>query len=53
MRRQCLSTKLDLHVTEEEAQLLCDKHANEDKPDLINYISFSYTIDPPSNRFDN
>mmetsp|Transcript_9410 Transcript_9410/g.20056 ORF Transcript_9410/g.20056 Transcript_9410/m.20056 type:complete len:228 (-) Transcript_9410:593-1276(-) len=45
--RQCLSTKLELYITEDEAKALVEKFANEDKPDLVNYIAFSCTIDPP------
>jgi hypothetical protein len=44
--KQCMNTKLELPITEEGSKLLCDKFANEDKLDLINYIAFSNTIDP-------
>lgn len=44
--RQCLNTKLDLKVTEEEAQALVKKFAHEDKPEFVNYVAFSNTIDP-------
>lgn len=44
--RQCLSTKLDLEITEEEAQLLHKKFHNEDKTELMNYVAFSNMIDP-------
>mmetsp|Transcript_34539 Transcript_34539/g.87319 ORF Transcript_34539/g.87319 Transcript_34539/m.87319 type:complete len:240 (-) Transcript_34539:392-1111(-) len=46
--RQCLSTKLELQITEAEAKVIVRKFANEDKPEFINYIAFSNTIDPPS-----
>lgn len=45
--RQCLSTKLLLHVTEQEAAVIVKKFAHEDKPELVNYIAFSNTIDNP------
>ncbi len=45
--RQCLSTKLQLQITEGEAQVIVKKFSNEDKPELINYIAFSATVDPP------
>ena len=45
--RQCLSTKLDLDVTEDEAKVLVLKFAHEDKPEMVNYVAFSNTIDPP------
>ncbi|MEW5298969.1 MAG: hypothetical protein WDW38_004881 [Sanguina aurantia] len=45
--RQCLGTKLDLLVTEKEVMLLVGKFCHEDKPEFVNYISFSNTIDPP------
>ncbi len=51
LRRRCLSTKLELQVTEQEAKVIVAKFANEDKPELINYIAFSNTVDPP-NRAD-
>lgn len=44
--RQCLSTKLDLPVTEAEAEVIQEKFANEDKPDLVNFVAFSNVIDP-------
>jgi hypothetical protein len=44
--RQVLSTKLDLLVTEQEAKIIVLKFANEDKPEMVNYFSFSNTIDP-------
>ena len=46
--RQCLSTKLELFVSEVEARLLVAKFANEEKPELVNYIAFSNTIDVTS-----
>jgi len=45
--RQCLSTKLDLEVTEPEVTVFHKKFQNEDKPEFVNYIAFSNTIDPP------
>ncbi len=45
-RRQVLSTKLDLLVTEAEAKALVLKFSHEDKPEMVNYFAFSNTIDP-------
>lgn len=45
--RQTLSTKLCWRVAEAEAVLLVEKFRNEDKPEFVNYISFSNTVDPP------
>eukprot|EP00798_Chlamydomonas_sp_ICE-L_P014568 gene14568-20611_t len=45
--KQCMSTKLDLIVSEKEVAVLCEKFCHEDKPELVNYIAFSATIDPP------
>jgi hypothetical protein len=33
-------------VTEQEAKIIVLKFANEDKPEMVNYFSFSNTIDP-------
>ncbi|KAG1674131.1 hypothetical protein FOA52_015761 [Chlamydomonas sp. UWO 241] len=44
--RQCLSTKLDLEVTETEAKVFHKKFGHEDKPEFLNYVAFSNTIDP-------
>ncbi|KAF5836110.1 flagellar associated protein [Dunaliella salina] len=45
--RQCISTKLDLHLTDHEAAIVVNKFRHEDKPELVNYIAFSNTIDNP------
>ena len=50
--RQCLSTKLQLHITEAEAKVIVKKFGNEDKPEFVNYIAFSNTIDPPKKYWD-
>lgn len=38
--RQCVSTKLELQITEAEALVICKKYCHEDKQELINYIAF-------------
>lgn len=45
--RQTLSTKLCWRVAEGESVLLVEKFKNEDKPEFVNYVSFSNTVDPP------
>ncbi|GFH32830.1 uncharacterized protein HaLaN_32117, partial [Haematococcus lacustris] len=45
--RQCLSTKLQLETSEEEIRVIVRKFSHEDKPELVNYIAWSNTVDPP------
>ena len=42
--RQCLNTKLELPVSEAEADALIEKFAHEDKPEFINYVAYSNTV---------
>ncbi|GLC59048.1 hypothetical protein PLESTB_001437800 [Pleodorina starrii] len=45
--RQVLTTKLDWVVSDAEVALLVAKFRHEDKPEFVNYIAFSCTVDPP------
>ncbi|PNH04231.1 hypothetical protein TSOC_009608 [Tetrabaena socialis] len=45
--RQVLTTKLDWVVSDEEIMLLAAKFRHEDKPEFVNYVAFSNTVDPP------
>ncbi|KXZ44132.1 hypothetical protein GPECTOR_73g653 [Gonium pectorale] len=45
--RQVLTTKLDWVVSDPEVALLVAKFRHEDKPEFVNYIAFSCTVDPP------
>lgn len=50
--RQVMSTKLDWTVSDLEFKLIVEKFRNEDKPEFVNYIAFSNTVDPPSRYAD-
>ncbi|KAG2483950.1 hypothetical protein HYH03_017196 [Edaphochlamys debaryana] len=50
--RQVLTTKLDWVVSDEESALLVSKFRHEDKPEFINYIAFSCTVDPPERYYE-
>ncbi|GLI60898.1 hypothetical protein VaNZ11_003129 [Volvox africanus] len=45
--RQVLTTKLDWVISDPEVALLVAKFRHEDKPEFVNYIAFSCTVDPP------
>ncbi|GFR51960.1 hypothetical protein Agub_g14483 [Astrephomene gubernaculifera] len=45
--RQVLTTKLDWVVSDSEMALLVAKFRHDDKPEFVNYIAFSNTVDPP------
>eukprot|EP00879_Flechtneria_rotunda_P009058 GHRR01009483.1.p1 GENE.GHRR01009483.1~~GHRR01009483.1.p1 ORF type:complete len:230 (+),score=78.34 GHRR01009483.1:148-837(+) len=46
--KQCLSVKVNIHVSPDEAELLCEKLTHEDFPELVNYVAFSHIVDPPA-----
>ncbi|PNW87645.1 hypothetical protein CHLRE_02g142126v5 [Chlamydomonas reinhardtii] len=50
--RQVLTTKLDWVVSDPEVSLLAAKFLHEDKPEFINYIAFSCTVDPPERYYE-
>lgn len=43
-----LNAGLGWVVSEKEAKVLCDKFRHEEKSEFINYLAFSYVIDPVS-----
>eukprot|EP00877_Chromochloris_zofingiensis_P005200 jgi/Chrzof1/14681/Cz09g11260.t1 len=45
--KQCLNVKVGIRVSEEEGSLLAEKYYHEDYPELVNYVAFSHTVDPP------
>lgn len=49
---QCLNVKLGLELSEKEAQLVMCKFLHEDYPEMVNYIAFANTVDPPEEPFD-
>lgn len=49
---QCLNVKLGLELPEKETQLVMNKFIHEDYPEMVNYIAFSNTVDPPEEPFD-
>uniref|UniRef100_A0A383W0A7 Uncharacterized protein n=2 Tax=Tetradesmus obliquus TaxID=3088 RepID=A0A383W0A7_TETOB len=50
--KQCLSVKVNIRITPDEAALLIEKYTHEDFPELVNYVAFSHTVDPPLERFE-
>lgn len=39
--------QVGIRVSEEEGSLLAEKYYHEDYPELVNYVAFSHTVDPP------
>eukprot|EP00775_Hariotina_reticulata_P008738 gene8738-8918_t len=50
--KQCLGVKVNIWLTAEQADLLCEKYSHEDYPELVNYVAFSHTVDPPLDRLE-
>lgn len=49
---QCLNVKLGLELLQAEAELVVKKHLHEDYLEMVNYIAFANTVDPPDEPFD-
>lgn len=49
--KQCINVKLGLEIAEKDVLLLIEKYTNEDKPEMVNYIAFSNTVDPADIAF--
>jgi hypothetical protein len=47
-----LCTQVNIWLTAEQADLLCEKYSHDDYPELVNYVAFSHTVDPPLDRLD-
>jgi hypothetical protein len=45
--------QVGIRITDAESQLLCEKYYHEDFPELVNYVAFSHTVDPPMGAFEN
>lgn len=44
--------QVNIRLLPEEAELLCEKYTHEDFPELVNYVAFSHTVDPPLEQFE-
>lgn len=44
--------QVNIRLLPEEADLLCEKYKHDDFPELVNYVAFSHTVDPPLGAFE-
>ncbi|GMH42114.1 hypothetical protein BSKO_10033 [Bryopsis sp. KO-2023] len=49
---QCLNVKLGLKLSEEDVRLVVQKYLHDDYAEMVNYIAFANTVDPPEEPFD-